>query len=106
MLTIFTYEVGSKQKNMYRILLVRKNSSNNFSFFETQQNKKQIKIEKKTSLILEIGVSDKEKNIKNGHNLYLSLNKKIKEGKVFKREVIDLRQYYLFTEEVKFKDLK
>lgn len=105
-LTIFTYEVGSKQKNMYRILLVRKNSSNNFSFFETQQNKKQIKIGKKTSLILEIGVSDKEKNIKNGHNLYLSLNKKIKEGKVFKREVIDLRQYYLFIEEVKFKDLK
>lgn len=87
-------------------MLIRKNSSNNFSFLESSPNKRQIKIGDKTTLILEIGTLDKDKNRKNGYNLYLSLNKNTKGKKVFKREIIDLRQHYLFTEEVKFKDLK
>lgn len=105
-LTILTYEIETKRKNIHTILLVRKNSSNNFCFLEASPYKKQIKIGDKTTLILEIGTLDKEKNRRNSHNLYLSLNKNTKGKKVFKREVIDLRQHYLFTEEVKFKDLK
>lgn len=105
-LTILTYEIETKCKNIHTILLVRKNSSNNFCFLEASPYKKQIKIGDKTTLILEIGTLDKEKNRRNSHNLYLSLNKNTKGKKVFKREVIDLRQHYLFTEEVKFKDLK
>lgn len=105
-LTILTYEIETKYKNIHTILLIRKNSSNNFSFLESSPNKRQIKIGDKTTLILEIGTLDKDKNRKNGYNLYLSLNKNTKGKKVFKREIIDLRQHYLFTEEVKFKDLK
>lgn len=105
-LTILTYEIETKYKNIYTILLVRKNSSNNFSFLEGSPNKRQIKIGDKTTLILEIGTLDKDKNRENKYNLYLSLNKNTKGKKVFKRKVIDLRQHYLFTEEVKFKDLK
>lgn len=105
-LTITTYEIETKHKEIYSILLVRKNSSNNFYFLEGSQNKKQIKIGNKTTLILEIGTLDKDKNRKNDWNLYLSLNKNPKGKKVFKREVIDLSQHYLFNEEVKFKDLK
>lgn len=105
-LTILTYEIETKYKNIHIILLIRKNSSNNFSFLEGSPNKRQIKIGDKTTLILEIGTLDKDKNRKNGYNLYLSLNKNTKGKKAFKREIIDLRQHYLFTEEVKFKDLK
>lgn len=105
-LTILTYEIETKHKKSYTILLARKNSSNNFYFLEHSPNQKQIEIGEKTTLKLEIGTLDKNKNRKNEYNLYLSLNKNTKGKKVFKREIIDLRQHYLFTEEVKFKDLK
>lgn len=105
-LTIFTYEIETKHKKTYTILLARKNSSDNFYFLERSPNQKQINIGDKTILKLEIGTLDKDKNRENKYNLYLSLNKNAKGKKVFKREVIDLRQHYLFTEEIKFKDLK
>lgn len=105
-LTIFTYEIETKHKKTHTILLARKNSRDNFYFLDSSSNKKKIKIGDKTTLILEIGTLDKDKNRENKYNLYLSLNKNTKGKKVFKREVIDLRQHYLFTEEVKFKDLK
>ena len=105
-LTIFTYEIETKHKKTYTILLARKNSSDNFYFLERSPNQKQINIGDKTILKLEIGTLDKDKNRENKYNLYLSLNKNAKGKKEFKREVIDLRQHYLFTEEIKFKDLK
>lgn len=105
-LTISTYEVETKHKKIYTILLERKNSNNDFCFLDNHSNKKNIKIGDKTTLMLEIGILDKEKNRKNTYNLYLKLNKRTKDKKEFRREIIDLRQHYLFVEEIKFKDLK
>ena len=127
LLTIITYEVETKAKNIYTILIERKNSSNNFYFLNDSRNKQQsingekiieknitikgghsqqrLNIGDKTTLILEIGREDEEKNRIDSFNLYFSLNKKKVEEKIFKKESLDLREHYSFLAEVKFKDL-
>ena len=105
LLTIITYEVETKAKNIYTILIGRKNSSDSFYFLNGSPNKQQIEIGKKTKLILEIGIQDKEKIRINTSNLYFSLNKKIKNENVFSKKSIYLKEHYSFLVEVKFKDL-
>jgi hypothetical protein len=105
LLTIITYEVETKAKNIYTILIGRKNSSDSFYFLNGSPNKQQIEIGKKTKLILEIGIQDKEKIRINTSNLYFSLNKKIKNENVFSKKSIYLKKHYSFLVEVKFKDL-
>ena len=105
LLTVITYEIETKAKNIYTILIGRKNSSDSFYFLNGSPNKQQIEIGKKTKLILEIGIQDKEKTRINTSNLYFSLNKKTGKEKVFNKENIDLREHYSYLVEVKFKDL-
>ena len=96
LLTIITYEVETKAKNIYTILIGRKNSSDSFYFLNGSPNKQQIEIGKKTKLILEIGIQDKEKIRINTSNLYFSLNKKIKNENVFSKKSIYLKDIILF----------
>lgn len=105
LLTVITYEIETKAKNIYTILIGRKNSSDSFYFLNGSPNKQQIEIGKKTKLILKIGIQDKEKTRINTSNLYFSLNKKTGKEKVFNKENIDLKEYYSYLVEVKFKDL-
>ena len=68
-----------------------------FIFLMARPNKQQIEIGKKTKLILEIGIQDKEKIRINTSNLYFSLNKKIKNENVFSKRKYIFKRTLFFS---------
>lgn len=109
-LHITTYEIGSKRKDIYSVFIEREGLSDNFYFYSGDGNNYQVKEESKElnigakiKLILKICTEEKSRN---KCCLYLFLNKDTEEKRAIKREVVDLRKYYSFSGEVKFKDLK
>ena len=97
---IFLNDSRNKQQSINGEKIIEKNIT-----IKGGHSQQRLNIGDKTTLILEIGREDEEKNRIDSFNLYFSLNKKKVEEKIFKKESLDLKEHYSFLVEVKFKDL-
>lgn len=99
-LYISSYEVLSKNKKIDKIRIMRDKSSENFYFYNLDKFNEKI-----TTLLLPIGnIVNLELKISQS-NLCILLKIKNEET-ILERKDIDLKKYYCFREEIKFKDLK